>query len=210
MQKSQYSFLFRTILSVFFHILYRFYEIYAHLIKGILSEKNLQSPDIRLTRTYFDFLLSQTGQFQLQCSRQSIDNFQPYLSRLTVFHDTDAHIAFQDLRQLQIRSDINVTTMYGEHLLHLIAFCRAYLIIIKVHHIRIPVGITILAKQRCIRGHFHHIAITFHTTEMNTFCQGTVHLIISIGCIFTEIYLRHTTVIMVVIVLMIDKPTWFS
>lgn len=77
-------------------------DIYTHLTQNILSEKNLQGPDIRLARTYFDFLLSQTGQFQLQCSRQSIDNFQPYLSRLTVFHDTDAHIAFQDLRQLQI------------------------------------------------------------------------------------------------------------
>lgn len=34
---------FRTILSVFLHILYRFYEIYAHLIKGILSEKSYKA-----------------------------------------------------------------------------------------------------------------------------------------------------------------------
>lgn len=64
--------------------------------------KNLQGPNIRLTRTYFDFFLSQTRKLQLQGSRQGIDNFQPNLSRLTVLHDTDTYIAFQDLRQLQI------------------------------------------------------------------------------------------------------------
>lgn len=42
-KKDQYSFLFRTILSVFLHILYLFYETYAHLIKGILSEKNYKA-----------------------------------------------------------------------------------------------------------------------------------------------------------------------
>lgn len=64
--------------------------------------KNLQGPNIRLTRTYFNFFLSQTRKLQLQGSRQGIDNFQPNLSRLTVLHDTDTYIAFQDLRQLQI------------------------------------------------------------------------------------------------------------
>lgn len=77
-------------------------DIYTHLTQNILSEKNLQGPNIRLTRTYFDFFLSQTRKLQLQGSRQGIDNFQPNLSRLTVLHDTDTYIAFQDLRQLQI------------------------------------------------------------------------------------------------------------
>lgn len=77
-------------------------DIYTHLTQNILSEKNLQGPNIRLTRTYFDFFLSQTRKLQLQGSWQGIDNFQPNLSRLTVLHDTDTYIAFQDFRQLQI------------------------------------------------------------------------------------------------------------
>lgn len=86
--------------SCIFYIGFRY--IYTHLTQNILSEKNLQGPNIRLTRTYFDFFLSQTRKLQLQGSWQGIDNFQPNLSRLTILHDTDTYIAFQDLRQLQI------------------------------------------------------------------------------------------------------------
>lgn len=85
--------------SCIFYIGFRY--IYTSHTK-YLSEKNLQGPNIRLTRTYFDFFLSQTRKLQLQGSRQGIDNFQPNLSRLTVLHDTDTNIALQDLRQLQI------------------------------------------------------------------------------------------------------------
>ena len=96
--------------------------------------------------------------------------------------------------------------MNREHFLHLVALARAYIIIIKVNHIRAPVAISILGKQRCIGCHLDHIAIALHIAEVDSLCQGIVERILATGGILAEIYLRLLAVVTIVIVLMIDKP----
>ena len=99
--------------------------------------------------------------------------------------------------------------MLTEHLLHLVALARAYIIIIKVNHVRLPVAVSVLTQERSIGGHFYHIAVALHIAEVDSLCQGIVERILATGGILAEIYLRLLAVVTIVIVLMIDKPTWF-
>ena len=65
--------------------------------------------------------------------------------------------------------------MLTEHLLHLVALGETdFLAVIEVDHIRIPVAITVLAKQRSIGGHFYHITITLYIAEVDAFGKGTI------------------------------------
>ena len=96
--------------------------------------------------------------------------------------------------------------MLTEHLLHLVALARAYIIIIKVNHVRLPVAVSVLTQERSIRCHFYHIAVALHIAEVDALSQRIVYRIGTARCIFAQINLRSLAVVMVVIILMVQEP----
>ena len=93
--------------------------------------------------------------------------------------------------------------MLTEHLLHLVALARAYIIIIKVNHVRLPVAVSVLTQR--IRCHFYHIAVALHIAEVDALSQRIVYRIGTARCIFAQINLRSLAVVMVVIILMVQE-----
>ena len=96
--------------------------------------------------------------------------------------------------------------MLTEHLLHLVALTRAYIIIIKVNHVRLPVAVSVLTQERSIGCHFYHIAVALHIAEVDALSQRIVYRIGTARCIFAQINLRSLAVVMVVIILMVQEP----
>ena len=66
----------------------------------------------------------------------------------------------------------------------------------------------LVAEHRCIRSHLHHIAVALDTAQMQSLCQCAVDIAVSAsGGIFAEIDLRSLAVVVVIVVLIVDKPS---
>ena len=79
-------------------------------------------------------------------------------------------------------------------------------IIIEINEIGIPLCKTFFGQERSIGCHRNHIGITFERCEIYCFAQGIVQGI-SARCIFTKVDFGFRTIVFVVKILIVDKPS---
>ena len=131
------------------------------------------------------------------------------LAGFRVFHEAggNAVLHLTTFRQLErhLGGDILVAAIEREQPLGVVAGSQAHIGIREVNHVRIPIVMLVLGKQRCIAGHLNHITIALYITQEKRLGQRTL-MGTCLRSIFANIHLRPLTVVAVVIVEVVHKP----
>ena len=158
----------------------------------------------------------QVDALQLHCRgnlyRKQVHQLYDMVTRDLILYHRNADALADSLlpiTQCDVRGDVLRTRILSIHLLCVVAHGRLHFRVIEINQVGIPLRMAFLRQQRGVRGHLHHIGITFHRSQIESFCQRCLYVVGTsgqVGGIFAQIDLGLGTVITVVVVLVVNHP----
>ena len=173
----------------------------AHLLLGGLSGKS-----------FVAHLLGQRHALHVhrQGHGQRVGYLQVAVPGLGVVYHAGAHAVGHGVVALGARGDVAVAAVGGEEPLHLIGGGGAHLGVGEVDHVGVPVGVSVLAQQRGVARHGHHIGIALYIGQVDALGQCCLHVGAFLrrrGGPFAQIHLGSLAVVVVVVAAVVQKPS---
>ena len=97
-----------------------------------------------------------------------------------------------------------LTARLSEQLLNIVAASQVGTLVVKVDHVRIPVGSILLGKERSVRGHAHDVCITLNMQQIEALSQCVDQFLV-LGSILTQINLGLTVTRIFVVLTIVQE-----